>query len=241
MAAPKKVDYARIEPGWRAGILSPMQLAAEYTEATGIKVSHTAIIKHFKKLGVPRDLRQKIQAKADAMVAQAKVTGKVSAETTKADAEIIEANATEMASVKLAHCRDIGRGRALVMSLLGELEAQTADPELFERLGELMTSPGEEDGDAARKRMDRLQQAFQAALSLSGRADTLKKLSDSLRIMVDKEREAFGIGDTPPKPEDPPATEPTNAMAREIVYALQVGLRRAETPANDGGKPSKAA
>ena len=28
MAAPKKVDYEAIEPGWRAGIKSPEQLAA---------------------------------------------------------------------------------------------------------------------------------------------------------------------------------------------------------------------
>lgn len=55
MPARKKVDYERIEPGWRAGVLSPAQLAAEYTEATGVSVSHAAIIKHFKKLGVPRD------------------------------------------------------------------------------------------------------------------------------------------------------------------------------------------
>ena len=56
MAAPKKIDYDRIEPGWRAGLLSPHQLAALYTEETGQKVSHAAIIKHFKKSCIARDL-----------------------------------------------------------------------------------------------------------------------------------------------------------------------------------------
>ena len=56
MAAPKKIDYDRIAPGWRAGLLRPHQLAALYTEETGQKVSHAAIIKHFKKSGIARDL-----------------------------------------------------------------------------------------------------------------------------------------------------------------------------------------
>ena len=58
MAAPKKIDYDRIEPGWRAGLLSPHQLAAAYTEETGQKVSHAAIIKHFKKAGIARPVFQ---------------------------------------------------------------------------------------------------------------------------------------------------------------------------------------
>ena len=122
MAAPKKVDYERIEPGWRAGILSPAQLAAEYTEATGVSVSHAAIIKHFKKLGVPRDLTAKVRAKADAMVMDAMVTGKVSSVTTKRDAEIIDESATRQAIVRLTHRTDISRARNVVMSLFEELE-----------------------------------------------------------------------------------------------------------------------
>ena len=61
----------------RAGILSPRQLAAQYTEETGDPVSHAAIVNHFKKAGIDRDLAAKIRAKADAMVTQAMVTGKV--------------------------------------------------------------------------------------------------------------------------------------------------------------------
>ena len=124
MPAPKKIDYARLEPGWRAGILSPHQLAAEYTEATGVAVSHTAIIKHFKKLGVTRDLTAKVKAKADSMVLESMVTGKVSVETTTADAEIINDGAAQIAYVRLSHRKDIGRARTLAMKLLGELEEE---------------------------------------------------------------------------------------------------------------------
>lgn len=125
MAALPKVDYERIEPGWRAGILSPAQLAEEYTKATGVAVSRVAIIKHFEKLGVPRDLKAKIQAKADAMVAQAMVTGKVSSATTVTTAKVINGQATTQAVVRISHQSSAKRYQALVAKLTAELERQT--------------------------------------------------------------------------------------------------------------------
>jgi len=125
MAALPKVDYERIEPGWRAGILSPAQLAEEYTKATGGAVSRVAIIKHFEKLGVPRDLKAKIQAKADAMVAQAMVTGKVSSATTVTTAKVINGQAATQATVRISHQSSAKRYQALVAKLTAELERQT--------------------------------------------------------------------------------------------------------------------
>lgn len=61
MTKPDKaaIDWDRIEPDFRANIKSVLQIAAEYEEATGRSISHTAINKHFKKLGVTRDIRDK--------------------------------------------------------------------------------------------------------------------------------------------------------------------------------------
>lgn len=191
MAAPKKIDYERLEPEWRAGIKSPAQLAAEYTAATGVSVSHAAIIKHFKKLGVPRDLGAKVKAKADAMVMEAMVTGKVSTVTTKRDAEIIDDSAVIVANVQVSHRTDIARSRSLVMSLLGEVEAQTNDPELFDRLGELVIDTG---NDAE----SRLLEAYRRVISTPGRIDGMKKLADSLKTLITLEREAYSLGTEQP-------------------------------------------
>jgi len=188
MAAPKKVDYEAIEPGWRAGIKSPQQLAAEYTEATGIGVSRAAIIKHFEKLGVPRDLRAKVQAKADAMVAEAMVTGKVSTATTKKVAEVIEAAALDMATVRIAHRTDITRMRALVLRLLSECEAEAAEPGVFAELGDMLRSPDE-------RGQDRLNEAYQKAISLPVRIKGVKELADTMKTLIGLEREAYGITD----------------------------------------------
>jgi hypothetical protein len=192
MAAPKKVDYESIEPGWRAGAKSPAQLAAEYTAATGISVSHTAIIKHFKKVGVPRDLGAKVKAKADAMVLEAMVTGKVSTETTKTDAKIIADNAAIEATVRIEHRKDAKRARTLVISLLGELEGQTANNETLVELGEMMRRENDNG-------VDRLNDTYNKIISSAGRIDSVKKLTEALKNLIGIEREAYGL-DQPEKP-----------------------------------------
>ncbi len=188
MAAPKKIDYDRIEPGWRAGLLSPHQLAALYTEETGQKVSHAAIIKHFKKSGIARDLSSKINDRANAMVTEAMVTGKVTSKPSIPDALIIEQGSIQVATVKLAHRRDIHRARNLANALLDELEKQT-DPitlALLTDLGELLRNPDD-------KGMDKLNDLYHAIIALPERSKTMKVLVESLQKLVDMERTAFGM------------------------------------------------
>jgi hypothetical protein len=127
MAAHKTVDYDRIEPGWRAGLLSSYQLAAQYTKDTGQPCSRSAIVKHFEKLGIPRDLNAKIQAKADAMVAESMVTGMVSTATNAKDAEIINVGAVGVATIKVSHRGLAGKLRTLLEKLITELEASNDD------------------------------------------------------------------------------------------------------------------
>lgn len=232
MAAPKKVDYERIEPGWRAGILSPAQLATAYTEETGVQVSHTAIIKHFRKLGVPRDLSAKVHAKADAMVAEAMVTGKVSSETTLRDAEIIDDSAARVAQVRISHRTDIAKTRRLVMTLLSELEAATTNQEEVERLFEVLADEVD-DKDRLRK----MQDALDKVMSLPGRAGTMKSLAESLGRLVTLERQAFGIADSDGMP--PPASQlenmTPNEAARRIAFALALCLRNQGTINGNSG------
>lgn len=197
MAAPKKIDYERIEPAWRAGIKSPAQLAAEYTEDTGVSVSHAAIIKHFKKLGVPRNLAAKVKAKADSMVMHAMVTGKVSLETTKADAQIINDSAGIVAAVRIGHRTDIARCRRLANKLLEELEDLTDNRHLFEELGEILHNP--ED--------TRLSEAYHKVIALPSRTKTLKELGETLKNLITLERQAYDVGAEQPNDDRSKLTE----------------------------------
>lgn len=200
--APRQpVDYDRIEPAWRAGVKSVLQLAAEYEKATGQKVSHTAIRKHFDKKGIKRDLAGKVQAQAEAKVAAAAVSAKVSPETGTAtkptETAIIEANADLVAFVLLSQRTDIKRNRALVMAMLEELESATFHgPKILEIAESLIgfVDPGDQ---AAQQRKEKMMDAINRALSLAGRVDSMKKLADTLKVLVALEREAYGITAVP--------------------------------------------
>lgn len=73
----------------------------------------------------------------------------------------------------------------MAMKLMSELEQITDQPEAFEQLMVAMAA-----GEADDKR---IREQWQRILSMSARVDTLKRMAETLRILIDKEREAFGI------------------------------------------------
>ena len=64
----------------------------------------------------------KIKAKADDIVRKESVHSSVRTKTTISEKDTIDANANEVASVRLAHRKDIQRSRKIAMSLFDELE-----------------------------------------------------------------------------------------------------------------------
>ena len=196
MAAEKRqrVDWDAIEPHYRAGIRSLKDIGQQF------EVSDAAIIKHAKKECWARNLKAKIQAKAEAKVSAALVSAEVSAETKLTEAVRIEVESEVLARIELAQRKDIGRGRNVVMDLLGELEHQTGNRDLYERLYELLHDDKEAEGDtsdAQRERDRKRRDAFDRAMSLGGRSSTMKSLAESLKTLVQLERQAYRIGDAP--------------------------------------------
>lgn len=178
----RAIDWEAVEVQYRAGIRSLKDIGREFD------VSDAAIIKRAKRDSWERDLKAKIQAKADAKVSVAMVSAEVSALTRVSERQIVDANATAIADVRLSHRRDIHRKRAIVSRLMDELEAQVgieAAGHLAD-LGEMMRSP--DDAGA-----DKLNDFYRKVISLPERAKTAKTLAESLRIAVDMERQAFGM------------------------------------------------
>lgn len=184
----QKIDYERIEAGWRAGILSPRQLAAQYTEETNESVSHAAIIKHFTKLGIPRNLAEKIKAKSDDMVTRAMVTEQVTPVTIKRDKDIIDDAATKLTDIRLGQRKDISRARSISMKLFDELELMVGaeNVNLLQQLGELLYSPDD-------KGMDKLNDLYMKVINLPNRVKAIKELSDTMKTLVALERQAYGL------------------------------------------------
>ena len=67
---------------------------------------------------------------------------------------------------------------------------------LLEELGELLKNPDEKTG------RDRLNEVYQAVISLPERSKTMKVLAESLQKLVDMERQAFGMNDKEAAPVD---------------------------------------
>lgn len=189
-------DWFRIEADYRAGVLSLRAIAGEHG------ISEGAIRKRAKKDGWQRDLGAKIRAKAEALVREEAVREEVRAAHCVPEREIIEANAELQANLIRTHRKDITRYRELCLRLLAELEAQTAEPELFRQIGELLACPDE-------KGQDRLNEAYHKAISLPQRIKGAKDLADTLKTLVGLERQAFGVADNAEgdKPDDGPLSE----------------------------------
>lgn len=173
-------DWQAVERDYRAGIMSLREMAAAHS------VSHVSIKKHADKAGWTRDLSAQIQAKADALVNKAAVNRSANTAGAVSDREVIEANAARIAKVRGEHRADITRMRTLVLDMLGELERTTGNADLFEQLGEMLRS--EDD-----RGQDKRNEIYTKVISSAGRIDSLKKLAETLKVLIALEREAYGI------------------------------------------------
>lgn len=201
----KVIDWESVEIQYRAGIRSLKDIGKEFD------VSDAAIVKRAKRDGWSRDLRAKIQAKADAKVSESLVSARVSAQTKVRERDVIEANASVIADALLLQREDVRRGRTLVMSLFEELEHETAHRDLYQQLGELMQSPD----DAG---VDKLNELYRKVISLPQRIDGVRKLSESLRIQIELERKVLNIDERAPvKPETELADEELEAKLSRLL------------------------
>lgn len=216
-------DWDRIELDYRAGIKTLRQIAEE----NGI--THVAINKRAKRDGWTRDLSAKIQAKADELVTKASVTASVTKEARIAEKAVIDANAQAVADVRLAHRRDIHRARRLTNALLAELEQQTEQVPELHALGELLRQPDD-------KGIDKLNDIYQAIISLPERSKTMKVLAESLGRLVDMERTAFGMDAKDKSPGVDPLAQAvadfTPARAASALRALEEFRQRREAAAS---------
>lgn len=175
-------DWERVEADYRAGLLSVREIAASQG------VSHTAIGNRAKKEGWTRDLRAKVKAKADSLVAKREVAKQLATGNVESERQLVDATAQVIADVRMTHRSDIARFRRLVLDLLGELEIETGNLDLFEELGELLRS---EDDKSQDKRND----IYRKVITSAARIDSMKKLADTLKTLIGLEREAYSITD----------------------------------------------
>jgi hypothetical protein len=211
----KQIDWERIESDYRVGLWSLREIAASHGNVT-----EGAIRKRAKRDGWVRDLGEKVKSRADDMVRKDEVRSEYAAKAS--EKEIVEANATRIAQVRIEHRKDISRFRKLALDLLAELEAETGNLDLFEELGDFLRA----DDDKAQ---DKRNELYRKVISGAGRIDSAKKLAETLKTLIGLEREAYGIGTDNGSNEDVARTDISDTeRARRIAFALQRGLMAKE-------------
>lgn len=180
-----QIDWERIELDYRAGVKTLRQIADEHS------ISHGAINKRAKRDGWERDLSEKIHAKADALVSKAAVSKEVSKEGRVAENAVIDANALTQAGVRLAQRADIERARRICMSMMAELEQQGSDGALMAEAADILRSTPPEE--MTKEKRAKLAEAAAKAGSLQARSSVMRSLSESLKVLIALERQAFGI------------------------------------------------
>jgi hypothetical protein len=178
--AEKNIDWLSIERDYRCAVKSLRAIAAEHGVTEG------AIRKRAKRDAWERDLAPKIKAKADDMVRKAVVRNVVRTESAVSERVLVEVNAKVQSDIILAHRTSIERARRLAMTLMEELQIATGDNSLLCELGTLLFSP-DQNG------MDRLNDLYTKIIAMPARIDAMKKLSDTLKVLIALEREAFSI------------------------------------------------
>lgn len=164
-------DWEAIEREYRAGQLSVSEIGRQRG------VSHTAINKRAKKEGWTRNLAQKVRQEVSARL----VSAEVSATNAR---EAVELAATRGVELVRQHRSSLGRAHRIAEKLMAELERGTDEAEAIEEAIE-----DETRGDANSNRRNTMLKA----VSLPGRAGTLRELSQALKNLIPMERQAFNL------------------------------------------------
>lgn len=181
-AVSQTTDWEVVEGLYRVGFPALRTIASKHGCTEG------AIRKRAKKESWARDLKAKVQAKAEELVRKNEVRKTVRNECEVTEALQISVAATMQADIIIGHRRDIPAVRRLTSKMFIELELQTDGIDLLKDLGKLMRKDNESGQD---KRND----LYNKVIALAGRSATLKSLVDSLKVLVALEREAFGLDD----------------------------------------------
>lgn len=197
------VDWASVEPEFIANIVSIASLAVKYGCTEG------AIRKHFKKLDIKRNPKQKIKDKAAELVRKEEVRS-ANAKSKGTEKQQVDAAAQNQADLILLHRKDIKLKRDLVEKLYGELLVMT------DRGGEIVDILDHLKKDKDNDWMERL---LDKVAALPARIKGVSNLQKAFESLIKLERQAFGItGD-----EDPDDKVPTSGSWQFVAVAVKRG------------------
>lgn len=199
------IDWEAIEPHFRAGILSYAQMATRFG------VSGAGILKHFRALNITRDLKARIQAKAQEVVNASVVNATVNAAT---ETETISANANLLANITLGQRYWSDKTRDLIGRLIDELNTTMDAPEVFGQVHALLAAG--EDPDAAQ-----LNALAKLVSSLPDRERTARGLVESMGRAILLQRRVYGMDSDQKSADDADSFESLRDEAQKMLGRLK--------------------
>ena len=215
-------DWEAVERDYRTGRFTMRELEAKHG------IPFATIAARAKKEGWTQDLRKVIRQRATAALVNEMVDSalaeQMAAQGTeqagRAAAQAVQAAAEQAKAVMSAHRTRAHALAATALDLLGELSKAALLAQEQELLAQILAGSGAEPKDEAEAR-----RVVSKALSLGGRASTVKLLTDSLAKVQEMERKAWDLEDDAPPP--PPTVDWNSASPEEAMEALKGLLMRA--------------
>lgn len=169
-----KYDWESIAREYRSGQLSIREIAHRHGATEG------AVRYRAKRHGWTRDLTEEVRKETRSQALRDSLRDQ-----NASDEEIVEQAARRGSEVIQTHRQDVREGRQIVEMMLGELRSECTHHDLLSELAEQHVDSADIDARAAN--------AVRRAVSLPGRAGTIRDLSQSMQRLVALERQAFSL------------------------------------------------
>lgn len=206
-------DWEAVERDYRTGRFTMRELEAKHG------IPFATIAARATKEGWTRDLRKVIRQKASAALVE-EMAAQGAEQAAKDAAQAVQRAADQAKAVMSAHRTRAHALAATALDLLGELSKAALLAQEQELLAQILAGSGAEPKDEAEAR-----RVVSKALSLGGRATTVKQLTDALAKVQEMERKAWDLEDDAPPP--PPTVDWNSASPEEAMEALKGLLMRA--------------
>jgi hypothetical protein len=173
-------DWEAVERDYRAGVLSIREIARQHDTKEG------TIRSRAKARGWERDLTAQVRARAAEKLSRDHAGVHADARRVS-DEEAIEHGANLIDGIVRLHRNDIRSGREVAEMMLAELRSECAHKDLLAELAEGHVADTGADQQTAN--------VIRRAVSLPGRASTLRDLAQSMQRLIALERQAFNVDD----------------------------------------------
>jgi hypothetical protein len=209
--APVEVVQA-IRRDYEPGILSLREIVRAHSTPE-FKFSYMTLDRYAIAQGWTRDMRNSIQAKAEQKNQRA-IAREQRNEDTKLDQiterQVIEANAERIAQVRGEHRADIAQARKLLLIQFRKLELLCGGEGAVEKLRIVIA-----EASNSKELLD-------ATKQLAAEEPILRGLMQSLRTVIEMEREAYGIdkGEAEKPPGDDSLPVDLTELARGVAFML---------------------